>query len=165
MKLAVRPLTEADLPLLAEWRDRPHVRRWWGAPELESDAERLADPNIACWLMLRDGEPFGFLQDYAVHAWNPHPFAHLPPGARGLDLYVGDEADIGQSHAREVLRAHCARLFAAGAPALGIDPHPDNLGAQRAFEKIGFRRTSGPIDTRWGRAVLMELWPDRFASG
>jgi aminoglycoside 6'-N-acetyltransferase len=163
LSLDLRPLTADDLPLLARWREQPHVRRWWGDPELESDAGRLADPNIATWLMLRQGRPFGFLQDYAVHAWDPHPFSHLPPGARGLDLYVGDPADIGRGHARAVLHRHCANLFAAGVPALGIDPHPDNLGAQRAFARIGFERTGGPVETRWGRAVLMELRPESLA--
>jgi len=104
----------------------------------------------------------GFLQDYDVHGWTPHPFSHLPPGSRGLDLYLGDAADIGKGLAREALGRHCAALLAAGVPALGIDPHPDNHGARRAFARLGFVETSGPIDTRWGRAVLMELRPDAF---
>jgi len=41
----------------------------------------------------------------------------------------------------------------------GTDPHPDNARAIRAYEKAGFAAVSGPLDTRWGRAILMESWP------
>jgi hypothetical protein len=31
--------------------------------------------------------------------------------------------------------------------------------ALRAYEKAGFKAVGGPLDTRWGRAILMERWP------
>ena len=40
----------------------------------------------------------------------------------------------------------------------GVDMYigdPDNLAAIRAFERAGFGIVGGPLDTRWGRAVLM----------
>jgi RimJ/RimL family protein N-acetyltransferase len=39
---------------------------------------------------------------------------------------------------------------------MGIDPNPENLAARRAFEKAGFRFVSGPQETPWGTAVLMD---------
>ena len=44
----------------------------------------------------------------------------------------------------------------AGAAAVGTDPHPDNRRAVRAYEKAGFRVVGGPLNTLWGRALLME---------
>jgi hypothetical protein len=35
---------------------------------------------------------------------------------------------------------------------------PDNARAIRAYEKAGFAVTGGPLDTPWGRALLMERW-------
>jgi aminoglycoside 6'-N-acetyltransferase len=87
-----------------------------------------------------------------------HPFAHLPPGARGIDQSIGDPSLVGRGHGSAFVRAHCDRLFAAGAPAIGTDPHPDNKRAIRAYEKAGFAVTGGPLDTPWGRALLMERW-------
>ena len=66
---------------------------------------------------------------------------------------------LEKGHGSAFVRAHCDRLFTAGAPALGADPHPDNRRAVRAYEKAGFAIKSGPIDTIWGRALLMERWP------
>lgn len=42
--------------------------------------------------------------------------------------------------------------------ALGTDPHPENPRSLRACEKAGFRRVAGPVQTRWGTAILMECW-------
>jgi aminoglycoside 6'-N-acetyltransferase len=153
-----RPAAAADLPMLRRWRETPDVLPWWGAwqhPEAEFEAH-LADPAMAMWIVDLGGRPFAFAQDYACHAWENHPFAYLPAGSRGVDLYIGEPDMLGRGHGSALLRAHCDRLLGAGAPAIGTDPHPDNLRARRAYEKAGFRQVSGPVDTRWGRAVLME---------
>ena len=156
-----RPATEKDLPLLRKWRAMPHVTEWWGAPDAEPDEKKLADPRIATSIVEHDGRPFAFIQDYSPHDWEPHPFSHLPPGSRGIDHYIGEPDMVGRGHGSAFITLHCERLFAAGAPAGGTDPHPDNLRAIRACRKAGFVPASGPVDTRWGRALLMERWADR----
>ena len=153
-----RPVEEADLPLLRAWRGEEQVRLWWGEPDVEDPAEMLADPNVAMWVVEWRGRPFAYAQDYDPHAWHAHPFAHLPPGARGIDQYIGEPDMLDRGHGSAFVRAHCERLFASGAPAIGTDPHPDNKRAIRAYEKAGFAVVSEPLDTRWGRAVLMERW-------
>ena len=154
-----RPVTRDDLPLLRRWRAEPHVIQWWGPPEVEPEEEKLG--RVAMWIVALGGRPFAFAQDYDPHAWDPHPFAHLPPGSRGIDQYIGEPDMIGRGHGTAFVRLHCERLFAAGAPAIGTDPHPDNLRALRAYAKAGFAAVSGPVDTRWGRAILMERWAGR----
>ena len=153
-----RPVEEADLPLLRAWRRQEQVRIWWGEPDVEDPEEALGDPNVAMWVVEWRGRPFAYAQDYDPHAWDGHPFAHLPPGSRGIDQYIGEPDMLDRGHGSAFVRAHCERLFAAGAPAVGTDPHPDNKRAIRAYEKAGFTIASEPIDTRWGRAVLMEHW-------
>ena len=156
---AFRPVTHADLPLLREWRTRLHVLEWWGAPDVEEPEETLADARVAMWIVEHDGRPFAYAQDYSPHDWPDHPFAHLPAGARGIDQYIGEPDMIGRGHGSAFVRVHCERLIAGGAPAIGTDPHPDNRRAIRAYEKAGFVIASEPLDTIWGRAILMERWP------
>lgn len=144
--------------MLGIWRSRSHVRRWWGEPEIEPEAEKLQEAGVAMWLAECDGAPLAFIQDYAVADWSPHHFDDLPPGARGMDLYIGEAGMLGFGHGAAVVRLHVDRLFARGAPAVGIDPHPDNFQAQRAFRRAGFTLAGGPIETRWGRAMLMHRY-------
>jgi aminoglycoside 6'-N-acetyltransferase len=159
MAYAFRPLTPADLPLLREWRLRPHWAEWWGPVEEGDDfADALADPHTAVWMVELDGRPLAYAQDYDPHAWPGHHFAQLPPGSRGIDQSIGDADLLGKGHGTAFVRQHVERLFAAGAPAVGTDPHPDNGRAIRAYQKAGFTITGGPRDTPWGRTILMECW-------
>lgn len=150
-----RPLWTGDLPLLARWRAAPHVARWWGASD---EPEETAETSVARWIVELDGRPFAFAQDYDPHAWEGHHFAHLPPGSRGIDQFIGEADLLGRGHGSAFVRRHVARLFAEGAPAVGTDPHPGNAQARRAYEKAGFRAAGGPVTTPWGEAILMERW-------
>ena len=80
------------------------------------------------------------------------------PITHSADQYIGEPDTVGREHGSLFVRAHCDRLFAAGAPAIGTDPHPANGRAIRAYEKAGFAIASEPLDTIWGRALLMERW-------
>jgi aminoglycoside 6'-N-acetyltransferase len=152
----IRRVSETDLPLIDAWRARPHVIEWWGDPSVEPETEKLGDSRIRMWLVEHARRPFAFLQDYDVHGWDPHPFAYLPQGSRGLDLFIGEADMVGRGHGQRFLRQHVEQMFADGAPAAGADPHPDNVRARRAYEKAGFAVVSGPIETPWGHAILMD---------
>lgn len=154
-----RPVLRTDEALVARWREEPEVRRWWGDPTVEPVLANLDDPRIAPWIVELDGHPFAYAQDYDVHGWENHPFAHLPSGARGIDQYIGEPDLLGRGHGSAFVRQHAETLLAQGVPAIGTDPHPDNLRAIRAYEKAGFVVVSGPRPTRWGLAILMERWP------
>ena len=99
--------------------------------------------------------PFAFIQDYGVSDWSLHHFDFLPAGSRGIDMYIGEANMLGVGHGSRLLRQHVDHLLRLQVPAVGIDPHPDNQAAMRAFEKAGFTIVSGSLDTRWGRAILM----------
>lgn len=162
-----RLATPADLPLLRDWRSRPHWVEYWGPAEEDRGffEETMADPHTNAWIVELDGRPFAYAQDYDPHAWPGHHFGHLPPGARGVDQSIGDPELVGLGHGSAFVRRHVERLFEAGAPAVGTDPHPDNKRAIRAYEKAGFAVGSGPVETPWGRCLLMERWRDSTDRG
>ena len=132
--------------------------RWWGEPDKEPAELNLHDPRLTLWIAAIKGRPFAFVQEYCIADWTPHHFDDLPHGSRGLDLYIGEPDLLGAGHGSRLLRQHVDSLFADGVPAAGIDPHPENLRAQRAFAKAGFIATGGAVETRWGRAILMRRW-------
>ena len=158
MRYNFRPVLPADLPLLYGWRAQPHWTEWWGDPDDERGCfeEAMADPHTAAWIVELGGRPIAYAQDYDPHAWPGHHFAHLPPGARGVDQSIGPAELLGKGHGSAFVRQHVDRLFTAGASAIGTDPHPDNARAIRAYAKAGFAVAGGPVETPWGRCLLME---------
>lgn len=162
---AFRSVTAADLALLRRWRAMPHVLEYWGEPDPGEEEETLADPRVVMWIVEHRGRPFAYAQDYSPHDWDSHPFAYLPTGSRGIDQYIGEPDMLDRGHGSAFVGHHCQRLFAGGAPVVGTDPGPDNARAIRAYEKAGFAIASGLMDTRWGRAILMENWTDATLQG
>ena len=76
--------------------------------------------------------------------------------ARGLDTFIGDPGKIGAGHGPAYLKLLISKLRAAGTPALGIDPHPDNERAIKVYAKLGFKADC-EVESEWGRALLMSL--------
>jgi aminoglycoside 6'-N-acetyltransferase len=154
----VRPASLADLPLVRQWLATPEVSQWWDAED-PFDASDLEDPSFSAWIVELAGAPFACLQDYAVHAWEGHPFGHLPPGSRGIDQFIGRAEMIGKGHGSAFIRQHVAALFASGVPTVATDPHPRNARAIAAYRKAGFRIGGEPVQTEWGVILPMEAHP------
>ena len=150
-----RPVTVDDFEMLAAWKREPHVAQWWGSDE-PYDADTLRDSRLAMRIVEADGAPFAFIQDYDVHGWEGHHFAYLPSGSRGTDQFIGDPTMIGRGHGSAFIAQRTVELFAAGAPVLAVDPHPDNTRAIAVYRKVGFEITGGPRESEWGPFLPME---------
>lgn len=151
-----RHATHADLPLLRGWLHTPEVIRWWGNPDEQRLLLRLDldEPRMTMRIVSCDGRPFAYAQDYEVHTWPQPHLAHLPPGTRAIDTFIGDPDMIGCGHGSRYLRMLAKRLLAEGAPLIAIDPDADNVRAQRAYARAGFR-TETRVETASGPVVLM----------
>lgn len=141
-----RKIIKADLPLLKSWLDTPIVRQWWGDPSDEVGVMRrdVNDSKIVMQVVLHEGEPFAFVQDYRVHDW-PHKdydqyYKVLPKTTRGVDTFIGREDFYGKGHGSAYLTLYIAHLLAGGAEQIVIDPNARNERAIRAYEKAGFSK-------------------------
>ena len=134
------PLTRADYPLMRHWLAQPHVRAWWGWPEVELKMiERDMEGNVVDMRIVHhDASPFAYVQDYPAHHWPQPQFAQYPKGTRAIDTFIGEPAMLGRGHAARYLRIRARDLLAAGYPAVVIDPSPDNAPAVRAYRSAGF---------------------------
>lgn len=147
-------VTLDDAQLLTSWQAAPHVREWWDASE-PYDAANLADSRVARWIVSISGRPFAFMQDYSVHGWEDHHFAHLPLGSRGIDQYIGDPEMVDFGHGSAFISLRLQALFDAGARVIATDPHPDNHRAIAVYVKLGFERSGPPQKTQWGLILPM----------
>lgn len=156
------PLSERNLPQLAEWLTRPHVAEIWGDPSTadELSADYLApdrdDPSTQAFIVFHQSRPIGFIQVYVVAGssggWWPD---ETDPGARGIDQFLADANDLNKGLGSAMIRAFLGRIFAAPeVTTVQTDPNPGNGRAIRAYEKAGFVR-EGVVHTPDGAALLM----------
>lgn len=149
------PVEHQDLPLLSVWLNEPLVSRWYTDPDYISDLEdSLKDNRIRMQLVLHDDVPIAYVQDYGIHQWDDHHLGFLPEHSRGIDTFMGSAEFMGKGHGVRYLLLLCTQLFSEGIPALGIDPHPENIRARSAYRKIGFEEQN-EMNSEWGKVVLM----------
>jgi aminoglycoside 6'-N-acetyltransferase len=149
--LTLRPSTEDDLDVLAQWFADPEVFRWWGGHPLSRDevAAKYTGrrcPRVESFIVDLDGRPIGYVQ------------YHLEgPGEAGLDMMLVAEAR-GQGWGPRAARMLIEYLKGQrGWRDITVDPAQDNGRAIRAWEKAGFRMEGRWDDHPDGPAVLMRL--------
>ncbi|HYQ43905.1 MAG TPA: GNAT family N-acetyltransferase [Polyangiaceae bacterium] len=158
-----RPLTRADLPLIHEWLNRPHVAEWWDDQrDLESVLRTfgadLEKSVIRMFLVCLDQEAIGYIQVYRVMGADPEWWQdETDPGARGIDQFLANAQQLGRGLGSSMVRQFVARLFAdPEVTVVQTDPSPRNGRAIRAYEKAGFRRITEVV-TPDGPALLMRV--------
>ncbi|MDP9245371.1 MAG: acetyltransferase [Chloroflexota bacterium] len=141
-----------DLPLVRRWLLEPHVRRWWADPpraeypddELEKYRSRIRgdDLDTEIFFIRHRGRPMGFIQSYRIDDHDEYGEAlALDAPAAGIDLFIGEPAEIGKGHGPKLIRAFLRDVVF---PTYDVDecvigPSVKNTTAIRAYEKAGFR--------------------------
>lgn len=165
LTITFRPLREADLPLLHDWIQRPHVAEWWGGGDASEDFEdtkakylpRLQEASsVKLYIALLSGQPIGFTQSYvALGCGDGWWKDETDPGVRGIDQFLCDGGKLGQGLGTRLVTAFVRKLFEDPCVTkVQTDPDPTNARAIRCYEKAGFRPV-GKITTPDGPALLM----------
>jgi aminoglycoside 6'-N-acetyltransferase len=155
-----RPLRTADLAMVRQWLAMPHVTEWWGDADeqFELVSSDLAEPAMAQFIVVTDGDPFGYLQCYDLRAWPTVAFGPQPDGTRGVDQFIGNPEMVDRGHGSGFIRHFVDGLLAGETPRVITDPDPQNSRAIRAYEKAGFCRDR-IVETCDGPALLMVRSP------
>ena len=100
------PLRGNDLPLIATWLARPHVRRWWRQPSdpasVEEDFGPLVDGSDPTegFIVHLDGRPIGYLQRGLVEddPETQHAIGTSlgDAGGIGIDYFIGEPELVGR---------------------------------------------------------------------
>lgn len=150
----LRPLRDDDLPALRAMLRTPEVARWWPPYALDDGDETRFAIEV-------DGELAGMIQ-YGEELDRDWKQAEV-------DIFLGP-AFIGRGIGTEAMRAMIELLTAErGHHRIVLGTDVDNVAAQRAYEKAGFRRvgimeacTRDHATGEWRDEVLME-WVRRPA--
>ncbi|HEX4453262.1 MAG TPA: GNAT family N-acetyltransferase [Kofleriaceae bacterium] len=163
MTIAVRAMTEADLPRLVAWFREPHVFRWWReTPDLDAVRAkylpRLAGIELVHMLIVTEREQsVGFAQWYEWNSSEDRGYYTIESDELGFDYTLGEPTAIG----RGVGTALVTRLldllrerYALGTR-VSVTPHADNAASRRILEKNGFAyvETVARGDAHYRRAL------------
>ena len=149
----------ADLRLVHEWLQRPHVKRWWRDRETYEEVVEHYLPSIEgtdptdLYLALLDEEPVSFVQTYLVSDYPDYAaLIGVGEGVAGVDLLIGDEKLTGQGIGTEILSQFVEEVVFAPPTTIGCVADPDvlNVASIRAFEKAGFRVVKEFVDPEDG---------------
>lgn len=140
----LRLATLEDASLLRAWDANQHVIDAGGDPEenrFDWDDEL---PRVVPWreLLIAEeaGRPVGFIQLIDPKEEESHYWGDCEPNLRALDIWVGEERDLGRGLGSEMMRLAFARAFAdPKVTAILIDPLAPNTRAHRFYERLGFR--------------------------
>jgi aminoglycoside 6'-N-acetyltransferase len=148
-RVQLRRAVPADAPLLRRWDRMPHVMLATGADAADGDdggwdwEHEL--PREVAWRELVmaevDGRPVGVLQIIDPATEETHYWGDVECGLRAIDIWIGEEEDLGRGYGREMMRLALERCFAdPSVHAVLIDPLASNTRAHRFYERQGFRR-------------------------
>ena len=164
-KTTIRTADAADAPVVAELGARTFAAAFGHlySPEdldtflnetqaVEKVAGELADPAMAAWLAERDGAAVGYA--LAGPCGLPHP--EVTPACGELKRIYVDAGVQGGGVGSLLLDAALAWLERDGPRRLWLGVWSENLGAQRLYERAGFRKV-GEYGFRVGQSVDHEF--------
>jgi RimJ/RimL family protein N-acetyltransferase len=172
-RVTLRPLLEADLPLVRRWRADREVTRYWISEEAPSEAEvwgwyveNRASGTLTWAILDERGTPIGFTNLFDIDRANRHA---------ELALMIGERAAWGRGYARDALRVLLGHAFAGPSGlGLGLGLHKvaltvfsENRAARRAYAACGFHEDGVLRDDfyragRWHDQILMSILEDEF---
>ncbi|MBQ7680382.1 MAG: GNAT family N-acetyltransferase [Butyrivibrio sp.] len=140
-KVTLRPITEADTPLIVRWRANPRVRhnfifREEITPEIHGQwlAERVATGGVIQFIICVNrmgGRPVGsvYLRDVDRVAQTAE-----------YGVFIGEDDAVGQGYGTETARLVVQwALEVAGLRSLILRVFVENTPARRSYEAAGFR--------------------------
>lgn len=144
-KLALRPLENADIPLLTSWLNKDYILRWYHDP-----ADWLAEINGRhrdfAWIhhfIVTDGEAsIGFCQYYDcfdtgdMEDW----YSVTSPGCTfSIDYLIGDEAYLGKGCGKAVVALLTKTIRqTTNAKHIIVQPDTENLPSNHVLLANGF---------------------------
>lgn len=163
---------DADLVLLHHWLNEPGVVEWWQGEDVTwlavvADYSSMNPDPVEYFLALDElGEPFGWIQTYAVvdfqaegetQAWFDLGFPHT--GA-GIDYLIGDPAARGSGLGSKMIRTFIDQIVWPQHPEwthVGASPARANVASCRALANAGLELVGSFDDPESGPCDLYAL--------
>jgi aminoglycoside 6'-N-acetyltransferase len=139
--IKLRPANINDLSLLRHWAAQPHVLESGVDDDWGWETELAKNPPWREQLIAESaGRPIGFIQIIDPRLEESHYWGDVPPNLRAIDIWIGEESDLGKGFGTAMMKLALEKCFAAPAViAVIIDPLASNTAAHRFYERLGFK--------------------------
>lgn len=165
--MILRRARAGDAATLSAWDEKPHVKWCTGYdPDLPLPEEAREDWPVEIarnvdWLEIligeMDGRAIGVVQIIDPHLEETHYWGDCAPNQRAIDIWIGEESDLGRGYGTQMMHQAIARCFAdASVTSILIDPLLINTKAIRFYRRLGFT----DVGERWfddDHCLVMEL--------
>ncbi|MGB6295239.1 MAG: GNAT family N-acetyltransferase [Rivularia sp. (in: cyanobacteria)] len=143
----LRFATSDDLELLQYWDEQPHVISSDPNDDWSWEVELQRTPDWREQLIAQIGDrPIGFIQIIDPAREDSHYWGDVPANLRAIDIWIGEETDLGKEYGTKMMQMAINRCFAdAAVTAILIDPLASNTRAHRFYERLGFKF----VEQRW----------------
>lgn len=144
-----RPLALADVPLMHQWFNLPHVQRFyslraWTAEEVLTKLKPyiLGNTPVSGFIILINEEAVGYLQCYKVQDY-PWPGQNLTDDvvnhAAGMDLFIGNKSMIGKGLGGRIIQKFLYSHIWPNFQYCLVDPDVTNTAALKCYKKLNFQ--------------------------
>lgn len=136
-----RSATPDDRELLQRWDEQPHIVASDPNDDWAWEVELHKHPDWREQLIAEvGGRPVGFIQIIDPAREESHYWGDVPANLRAIELWIGEEVNLGKGYGTTMMQLALARCFAAQeVSAVLIDPLASNTRAHRFYERLGFR--------------------------
>ncbi len=142
--MILRAARPADGPTLERWMQKPHVIAATGGDfdDVDWGVEFARTVDWREQLIAEvDGRPTGYIEIYDPALEETHYWGDVAQNLRALDIWIGEEADLGKGYGTTMMELALERCFApAAVTAVLIDPLASNTKAHPFYERLGFRK-------------------------
>lgn len=141
VSIRLRPATPDDAALLRHWDEQAHIiasdpNDDWG---WETELGRSVDWREQLIAEV-DSRPIGYVEIIDPARDEEHYWGDVPANLRAIDIWIGNEADLGKGYGTKMMELALARCFAdPSVQAVLLDPLASNTRAHRFYERLGFR--------------------------
>ncbi|MCE3238005.1 MAG: Streptomycin 3-adenylyltransferase [Gammaproteobacteria bacterium] len=153
-------LKSADLDLLCEWLNQPHVLEWWNdhltpAEIKQKYRNRINDTVVCPYIVSLHNKPIGFIQYYWASKVGNGWWPNENDSTVGIDQFIGDENFIDKGYGTAMIKEFVHFLFQNLAITKIItEADPNNHRARCCYQKVGFIE-QGEINTPDGKSILL----------
>jgi aminoglycoside 6'-N-acetyltransferase len=156
--VTLTPFSSTEIALLRRWLAAPHVAAWYLDPEDHVAWAANPPPNGERAVIAVEERAVGYIrwQTVSREVLDSVGLQEIPAGSVDVDILIGEPEFVGRGIGPKALLVLLSKLRQRrDIPMVGLSLSVQNLSAQRAYTKAGFRILREYNASRYGRCYLM----------